>query len=206
MDILGRDKEDVVCRAGWLIIAVYGLAFSHTSTTAFSQDIHTDAEVLVESVSKKLEQRDFLNATSLLQDADVRTLAFEAVKSGSLRYIAVSGYGKMVPGIPKWRAEAALNAKNIVYLRGTSDYAKDSIEDGFQNEAVSFASRFNMFLRYYGTQVADDKGEVGMQAIQEQLSLTTAAWEDIPLHARLAIRNIVEQLIAKENDIDKALK
>lgn len=61
-----------------------------------------------------------------------------------------------------------------------------------------------MHARHFGTEVAPKQGQVELSTVRKNLSLTNAEWERIPLHARLTIRNMAEQLLEHEQSNRRA--
>ncbi len=155
-------------------------------------------ETTIQTLKDLIARQEFSDATHVLQKVDVEPLAARSVKKEKWLYLAVEGAGTHVPGIPKWRSQSALAHGQVVRLPGTTDYERTPPESEYQEAAWKFASRFNMYARHFGTTVATDRGEVELSSVGKELFLTKPEWERIPLHARLIIRNMAEELLEKD--------
>lgn len=198
-----RDDARVTHRHYWMELLVCSLTIFAWPTSVVGQE--QTVENVIKTLSQKIEQGDYSAATKFLHEVDAAALAARIKKGDDFKYLAVDGYAAgYVPGIPQWRAQLAHNNGRFKSLPGTSDYWRTKTEAEFQEAAICFAAKFNTYARYFGTEVEPKLGEVELSTVREGLLLTNAEWERIPLHARLAIRGMAEQLIEHEEGKRKA--
>lgn len=181
-------------RSTAFVITIVAVIFLPTVALGEDRSIQT----VLDDILAETNRENFAVCSKTLRELDESALAKRSVEAGTPWYLAVDGYGVIVPGIPKWRARLALSEGRVTHISGTSDYSKTDAASELQNAALEFAVKFNMHLRHFGSEVDPEKGEVGLPEVRESLSLTKAQWEIIPLHAKLRIRNMVERLLENE--------
>lgn len=179
----------------------FGLMFPISSAVGQQKKI----DDILTKIEAEIQHGRHSTATQLLRAVDLSEIDMSKNRNREVvMYLAVRGYGTVIPGIPSRRARTALTNLRVTFIPGTTDYSKNDDEVEFQAAAVEFAAKFNMYARHFGTVDQVTEGEVELSTVCKELSLTKKEWECVPLFAKLKIRNLIEQLV--ENELDEQVE
>lgn len=172
------------------------LSFCVQLETAAAATERTQADVLFEETTKYVDKWAFQKAAKLLTPEKARSIAEEQSRSKKPMYLAVLGYGLVVPGVNLDRQTVLLrNTNSTLPIPGTSDTTSNEDEEFFQDTALEFAFLHNLFLTYF-LEVRDKTtlGHVSLEALMDELKIVGSARERLSLESKLRIRAIAESL------------
>lgn len=156
--------------------------------------IHAVEPSVLSAIRGHLDSDEFDSATALLRDVDVEAITRELVEKRQDKFLAVRGYTKYVPGLPRDLADRIVARNDCVLIPGTNDTYDTQSELSYQNAAEDFAISFNQMLRYMrGKRVEASNYAISMDELRQSLELDAETWNRWPLKTRLRVRWLAEE-------------